>query len=75
MKRQEFKPLIDIYDREEDFSADLAKHLDLLQLGDFHSAQCEVETRNRSADIVAFGSDNSERLVIENQFGKADWDH
>ena len=75
MKQQEFKSLSDLYDREEDFSEALSKNLNLLKLGRFTDAQLEVSTDNRSADIVAFGTYNDGILVIENQFGNADWDH
>lgn len=75
MKGQELKPLSEIYDREEDFSAALSENLDLLKLGTFTDVQLEASTDNRSADIVAVGSYSEDKLVIENQFGKADWDH
>ncbi len=75
VKQLEFKSLSELYDREEDFSAMLSKNLDQLNLGRFTDAQLEVSTDNRSADIVATGSYSDEKLVIENQFGNADWDH
>ena len=73
MKLQEFKSLSDIYAEEEDFSEDLANTLDALCVGEFDNAQCEVPTVTRRADIVAYG--DSDKLVVENQFGTADWDH
>ena len=39
----------------------------------FEDAETEASVGNRKADIVATADD--ETLVIENQFGKADWDH
>ena len=75
MKQLEFQFLSDIYDREEGFSEALSKNLEQLDLGKFTDVQCEVATDNRSADIVAVGSYSDEKLVIENQFGNADWDH
>lgn len=65
----------EVYDREEDFSDALSKNLNQLDLGIFTNARCEVATANRIADIVAVGNDSDEKLVIENQFGIADWDH
>ena len=75
VKELELQSLSDIYDREEDFSAMLSKHLDRLGLGRFTDIQLEVPTDNRIADIVATRNYSDERLVIENQFGNADWDH
>ena len=65
--------LSDIYRREEDFSADLAENLDELKVGSFEDAGTESNVGTRRADIVAVGEDGT--LVVENQFGKADWDH
>ena len=68
-------PLSDIYEREEDFSEDLANTLDALDIGDFEDAETESNVGTRKADIVAVGTDGNDILVVENQFGKADWDH
>ena len=73
MNLQETKSLSDIYAREEDFSADLADTLDALNVGKFEDAETEANVGTRKADIVAEGEDGT--LVVENQFGKADWDH
>ncbi|RKU16597.1 hypothetical protein C6501_05385 [Candidatus Poribacteria bacterium] len=73
MNLQKTKPLSDIYTREEDFSADLADTLDALNVGKFEDAETEANVGTRKADIVAVGEDGI--LVIENQFGKANWDH
>ena len=73
MKLQETKSLSDIYTREDDFSADLADTLDALNVGKFEDAKTEANVGTRRADIVAVGLDGT--LVVENQFGKADWDH
>ena len=74
MKLQESIPLSDIYKREEDFSADLAKTLDVLNIGKFEDPETESNVGTRKADIVAVGEDGG-KLVVENQFGKANWDH
>ncbi len=73
MNLQKTKPLSDIYTREEEFSADLADTLDALNVGKFEDAETEANVGTRRADIVADGEDGI--LVVENQFGKADWDH
>ena len=73
MKLQETVPLSSIYAREEDFSADLADNLDALRVGKFEDPKTESNVGTRRADIVAVGEDGT--LVVENQFGKADWDH
>lgn len=73
MKLQETIPLSEIYTREEDFSADLANTLDALNVGKFEDAETEANVGTRKADIVAVGEDGT--LVVENQFGKANWDH
>ena len=71
-KRQ---PLSDYYNLEADFSAALSKRETLKQigLGDFTMIEREVSTAGMVADIVA--QNNNQVLVIENQFGHADWDH
>ena len=74
MKLQKTVPLSSIYKREEDFSADLADNLEVLQIGSFEDAETETNVGTRRADIVAVGEDGGV-LVIENQFDKADWDH
>lgn len=79
MKFQEFVPLSNIYNREEDFSAELGDNLDALKVGDFEDVEIESNVGRREADIVALGEDGI--LVVENQFGKkgefgkANWDH
>ena len=73
MKLQETIPLSSIYNREEDFSTDLADNLDALRIGNFEDVETEARVGTRKADIVAVGEDGI--LVVENQFGKADWDH
>lgn len=73
MNLQKTKPLTEIYNREEEFSADLANNLDALRVGSFEDAETEANVGTRKADIVAVGEDGT--LVTENQFGKADWDH
>ena len=73
MRLLELKPLSDIYAQEEDFTADLAENLSVLGLGDFEDVETEVYFGPRKADIIATGEDGV--LVVENQFGKADWDH
>ena len=66
-------PLPSIYKREEDFSVDLADNLDALRIGSFEDPKTESKVGTRRADIVADGEDGI--IVIENQFGKANWDH
>ena len=73
MKLQKTIPLSDIYNREEDFSADLADNLKALGVGEFEDIETEARVGTRRADIVAVGENGT--LVVENQFGKADWDH
>ena len=73
MKVQTTKPLSIIYTREEEFSADLAKNLDQLNVGKFDDAETEARVGNLKADIVATGEDGT--LVVECQFNKANWDH
>ncbi len=70
---QQLKPLSSIYNREEDFSSDLAENLKELNVGSFEDAETEANVGTRRADIVAIGEDGT--LVVENQFYKADWDH
>ena len=65
--------LSSIYKREEDFSDDLANTLEALGVGEFEDVETEAKVGTRKADIVAVGEDGI--LVVENQFGKADWDH
>lgn len=81
MKLQERIPLNQIYKNseqlyknpEEEFSADLAEHLDALRVGQFEYPETEANVGARKADIVATGEDGT--LVIECQLGKADWNH
>lgn len=76
MKLQKTVPLSTVYpgqSGERDFSADLANTLEALKVGKFEDAKTEVNVGTRRADIVAVGQDGT--LVVENQFGKADWDH
>ena len=73
MNIQKLIPLTDIYKREEDFSADLADNLNALEVGKFEDTELEARVGTRRTDIVAIGEDGT--LVVENQFGKADWDH
>ena len=73
MKLQQSIPLSSIYTREEDFSEDLAKTLEALKVGEFEDPETESKVGTRRADIVAVGEDGV--LVVENQFGQADWDH
>ena len=73
MNLQQSIPLSDIYDCEEDFSADLADTLEALEVGEFEDVETEANVGTRRADIVAVGEDGI--LVVENQFGKADWAH
>ena len=74
MKLQESILLSSIYKREDDFSADLAETLDALNVGKFEDPETESNVGTRKADIVAVGEDGG-KLVVENQFDKADWDH
>ena len=73
MQLQKTIPLSSIYKREEDFSTDLADNLEALKVGKFEDVETESNVGTRRADIVAVGEDGI--LVVENQFGKADWDH
>ena len=73
MKLQQYKTLSSIYRREEDFSSDLANNITALEIGSFEDAETESNVGTRKADIVAVGDGGT--LVVENQFGRADWDH
>ena len=73
MNLQKTIPLSHIYNREEDFSTALADNLYALEVGEFEDAETESKVGTRRADIVAVGEDGA--LVVENQFGEADWDH
>ena len=73
MKLQQSQPLSTVYSREENFSSDLANHIVALGVGSFEDAETESNVGTRKADIVALGDDGT--LVVENQFGQADWDH
>ena len=73
MNLQKTKSLSEIYNGEKAFSADLADNLNALNVGNFEDAETEANVGTRRADIVATGKDGT--LVIENQVGKADWDH
>ena len=73
MNLQQTISLSSIYNREEDFSADLAVTLYALEVGEFEDGETEFRVDTREADIVAEGE--SGILVVENQFGRADWDH
>ena len=66
-------PLSSIY-TEVEFSAALADNLDALKVGEFEDVvETEFNVNRRGADIVAVGQDGV--LVVENQFGEANWDH
>lgn len=73
MKLQQSIGLSTVYPREEDFSLDLASHLSALGVGSFEDFETESSVGTRRADIVATGDTGT--LVVENQFGRADWDH
>ncbi len=73
MKLQSTISLSKIYNREEEFSDDLANTLEALKVGKFEDAETESNVGTRRADIVAVGEDGI--LVVENQFNRADWDH
>lgn len=79
MKLQQLMSLQDLYKQpdssqaEKKFSADLAENLHALKVGKFEDVETESNVGTRRADIVAVGEDGT--LVVENQFGKADWDH
>ncbi len=73
MNLQKTISLSSIYDEEKDFSAALADNLEALRVGSFEDTETESRVGTRRADIVGAGVDGT--LVVENQFGKADWDH
>ena len=73
MNLQQLIPLSDVYSSEEEFSDDLADNMDALNVGTFEDVERESAVGTREADIVAVGEDGT--LVVENQLGKADWDH
>ena len=73
MKLQQSRALRDIYNREEEFSSALSNHIGALEVGSFEDTETESHVGTRKADIVAEGDDGV--LVIENQLGRADWDH
>ena len=73
MKIRETMLLSSIYTTEVEFSEDLADNLDALNLGEFENVETEFNVNRRRADIVAVGVDGV--VVIENQFGLANWDH
>ena len=73
MNLQQTISLSSIYNREEEFSADLAVTLYALEVGEFEDGETEFRVDTREADIVAEGENGI--LVVENQFGRADWDH
>ena len=76
MNLQKTVPLSTVYpgqSGERDFSADLVKNLKELNVGKFEDAETEANVGTRKADIVAVGEDGT--LVVENQFGRANWDH
>ena len=52
---------------------DLANNIAALRVGSFEDAETESNVGTRKADIVAVGDDGT--LVVENQLGRADWDH
>lgn len=74
MRLQKHIPLKDLYDHENQFSENLANHLDALGMGQFEDPEMQADVGRKKADIVATAGDD-EMLVIENQFGKADWNH
>lgn len=73
MNLQQLIPLSDVYSSEEKFSDNLADNLDALNVGTFENVKREANVGTREADIVAGGEDGI--LVVENQYGKANWDH
>ncbi|MCL5029915.1 MAG: hypothetical protein M1480_12960 [Bacteroidetes bacterium] len=70
---QDIIPLNQKFRREEDFNEEMSNHLHFLDVGDFEDSETEANVGTRQADIVAQGNDGV--LVVECQFGKADWDH
>ena len=73
MRLQQVIELREIYNHEDDFTNELAEELRVLGLGDFDDVETQSSVARRRADIVARGEANT--LVVEVQFGKADWDH
>ena len=73
MKLQETMQISSIY-TEIEFSAALTDNLEALNVGEFEDVvETEFNINRRRADIVAVGVDGV--LVVENQFGEANWDH
>ena len=73
MRLQQVIELHEIYSHENDFTNELAEELSVLGLGDFEDVETQSSVGTRRADIVARGEAGT--LVVEVQFGKADWDH
>lgn len=74
MKTPDYRPLNSFHKHEEDFNRSLSENLSILKVGSFKDdVQVEANVGTRRADIVAVGNDGT--LVVECQFGKADWDH
>ena len=73
MRLQQSIGLSTVYSRDEEFSLDLANHLSALGVGSFEDFETESSVGTRRANIVATGDTGA--IVVENQFGKADWDH
>ena len=73
MKTPNYVQLSSHYNREEDFNKILARNLNLLRVGSFEDGETEAPVGTLRADIVARGDDGI--LVVECQFGKADWGH
>ncbi len=73
MNLEQLIPLSKVYSSEEEFSDDFADNLDALNVGMFEDVEREANVGSRRADIVAVGENGT--LVVENQFGNADWDH
>lgn len=74
MKTPNFVPLNMQYSKELQFSQELSKHISVLDIGSYSDETVvEAFVGTRKADIIATGNDGT--LVIECQFGSADWDH
>ena len=77
MKFQKFLTLSDVYKYEEDFSRDLAQHLDefleRVSITGFEDAETEARVGTHQAGVIATNLDQV--LVVENQFGQATWQH